>query len=97
MLLIDALLGTPETLSPWVEQLQIWPSFARRGRIGPDGKIEDLGREMPDVHQRLDAHLKGRTAVRIGELLGDTSRARVVLSGIVEMLDELDEVVDPPD
>lgn len=97
MLLIDAVLGTPETLRPWEEQLAIWPSMYRRGTVTADGKIEDRGAEMPDVHQRLDSLLKARTSMRIGELFGDTSKARDVLSSMVELLDELDDVVEPPD
>ena len=97
MLLIDAVLGTPETIQPWEEQLRIWPSFDHRVRIAPDGKSQDLGREMPDIDDRLSSLLKSRTAVRIGEVFGDTANARNVLASIIEVLDDLDTVADTAD
>lgn len=67
----------------------------RRVQVTADGKLLDKNAEMPDVHHRLDALLKARTSMRIVELFGNTSKARDVLSSMVELLDELDDVVEP--
>ncbi len=91
MLLIDAILGTPETIEAWEGELRVWPLGPTIMRTYDDGRTELRGREIPDVHQRLDTQLRAQTAIRIGQLLGDTDRAKEVLTGIINLLDDLDE------
>ncbi len=91
MLLIDAILGTPETIEAWEGELRVWPLGPTIMRAYDDGRTELRGREIPDVHQRLDTQLRAQTAIRIGQLLGDTDRAKEVLTGIINLLEDLDE------
>ena len=91
MLLIDGILGTPETIPEWEQELRLWSAGASTMRIYDDGRIEDLGRAVPDVHDRISDLLRLRVRVRAGELFGDTAKAREVLQGVVDLLAELDE------
>lgn len=95
MLLIDAILTTDDTLEEWERDLRLWSVSPHRVRIHPGGRMENLGREVPDVHQRTSELVRLRTAVRLGELFGDTDQARHVLQGLIEVLDDLDQ--EPPD
>lgn len=89
LLLIDGILGTEDTIPEWEEELRLWSAGASRLRIHPDGKMEDLGREVPDVHDRLTDLLRLRTRQRVGELFGDTEAAKHVLRGLLLLLDEV--------
>jgi hypothetical protein len=61
-------------------------------RIYDDGRMEDLGREVDDVHDGIDTFVKGKARVRLGQLLGDVDRAKEVLAGLAGLLDDLDDV-----
>ena len=91
MLLIDAILGTPETIEAWEGELRLWPLGPTIMRVYDDGRTELRSRDVPDVHERLDTQIRAQTAVRIGQLLGDTDRAKEVLTGIINLLEDLDE------
>jgi hypothetical protein len=91
--LLDVVLGTPESLAEWEQVLLTWPSLAHRARIGPDGKMESLGREDADVHQRLEGPARLRARMLLRDQLGDLDHARDVLTRLTELLEELD---DPP-
>ena len=90
LLLIDAILGNDDTLPEWDQALRTWSISPHRARVYDDGKIEHLGREVADVHDGLLEFVRARTRLRVGELLGDTDKAKEVLSGLVEILEELD-------
>ncbi len=90
MLLIDGILGTPDTIPEWEQELRLWSAGPSRLRVHDDGHMEDLGRDVPDVHDRVSDLLRLRTRLRIGEMFGDTERAKDVLRGLVELLDDLD-------
>ena len=92
LLLVDAILGNPDTLPEWEEALRLWSWSPRRMRIYDDGRVEDRGPMVEDVYEGIDAFVKGRARVRLGELLGDVERAKEVLAGLVELLDDLDDV-----
>ena len=92
LLLVDAILGNPDTLPEWEEALRLWSWSPRRMRIYDDGRVEDRGPEVEEVHEGIDAFVKGRARVRLGELLGDVERAKEVLAGLVDLLDDLDDV-----
>ena len=91
LLLVDAILGNPDTLPEWEEAMRLWSISPGRMRIYDDGRAEDLGREVDDVHEGIDAFVKGKARVRLGELLGDVERAKEVLAGLAKLLEELDD------
>jgi transcriptional regulator with XRE-family HTH domain len=92
LLLIDAILGNPDTLPEWEEALRLWSISPGRMRIYDDGSMEDLGREVEDVHDGIDTFVKGRARVRLGEMFGDIEGAKEVLAGLTELLSDLDDV-----
>jgi len=92
LLLIDAILGNPDTIPEWEEALRLWSVSPSRMRIYDDGRVEDLGHEVEDVHDGIDTFVKGKARVRLGELLGDVERAKEVLAGLAGLLDDLDDV-----
>lgn len=94
--LLDAILGTPETLEEWQQALMTWPVMEHRARVHDDGTFEDLGRVEPDVHHRAAELAKVRTQVALREMLGDVSGARHVLDRLTALLDQLDEPVPEP-
>ena len=91
LLLIDAILGSPATLPEWEEALRLWSWSPRRMRVYDDGRMEDLGPEVEDVHEGIDAFIKSRARVRLAEVVGDVERAKEVLAGLAGLLEELDE------
>jgi hypothetical protein len=88
---VDGILGTPDTMPEWEQELRLWSAGPSIVRIHDDGRMEDLGREVPDVHDRISDLLRLRTRLRAGELFGDTTKAKEVLQNVVELLDDLDE------
>jgi transcriptional regulator with XRE-family HTH domain len=91
MLLIDGILGTSDTIPEWEQELRLWSAGPSIMRIYDDGRMEDLGREVPDVHDRISELLRLRTRLRAGELFGDTTKAKAVLRNVVELLDDLED------
>lgn len=91
MLMIDAILGNDESLKPWVEDLRLWSVGFRRGSVDAEGNWKDLGPETEDVYERVDTFVRSRTQLRVGQLLGDTEKAKAVLAGLVALLDEVNE------
>lgn len=91
--LLDVVLGTPDALAEWEEVLLTWPSMMHRARIGPDGKIEMLGRVDDDVHHRLEDSARLRARMLLRDQLGGLDQAVDVLTRLKELLQELD---DPP-
>jgi transcriptional regulator with XRE-family HTH domain len=91
MLLIDGILGTPDTIPEWEQELRLWSAGPSILRIHDDGRVEDRGRVVPDVHDRIGELLRLRTRVRSGELFGDTTKAKEVLQNVLALLDDLDE------
>ncbi|MCP3855559.1 MAG: helix-turn-helix transcriptional regulator [Actinomycetia bacterium] len=85
LLMIDAILGNPDTLAEWEQALQLWSVSPHRH---PDGTCENLGREVEDVHDGIGVFIKARTRLRLGELFGDVERAKEVLSALAVILDE---------
>ena len=96
LLLIDAMLGNDATLPEWIEALKLWAVSPTRMRFYNDGCVENRGREVEDVYEEVDKFTRARAQVRLGEMLGDTDRAKQVLGGLIELLEELDAGVDEP-
>ena len=84
--------GNPDTLPEWEEALREW-AVSKSGRIryysDSSGEYRLASKHLDE---RVDTFLKTRARVRLGELLGDVDRAKDVLAGLVELLDELDDV-----
>ena len=89
--MLDAVLGTPETLEDYRAYLFSWPDPSHRLRIHAEGRTEDLGRVTEDVHPRLDDLLELRMRRFVRDRLGDIDRAREVLASLTALLDKLDE------
>ena len=89
--LFDVVIGTPENLGAWERYLLSWPSPLHRTRVGPDGKMENLGRVEPDVHPRLAGPAALRVRLLLHEQFGDLDQARDVLSRLSTILAVLDE------
>lgn len=90
MVMLDAVLGTPETLADYKEYLLGWP-IPGRLRVHADGRIEDLGPKHEDIHPRVDDWLRLRARMLLRSQLGDVDRAKAVLAALGEVLDELDD------
>lgn len=97
MEMLDAVLGTPETLADYKEYLFSWPNPSHRMRIYTDGRVEHLGRVMEDVHPRVDEQLRLRTRTLLREQFGDLDAARHLLAHLGAFLEELDEGTDEDD
>jgi transcriptional regulator with XRE-family HTH domain len=91
MVMLDAVLGTPETLEDYKSYLLSWPNPLQRMRRYDDGRLEYLGPEMEDVHPRLDEQLRLRTRTLLREHFGDIDRAQDFLRRLIALLDDLDE------
>jgi len=91
MALLDVVLGTEESLAEWRVVLLTWGALAgHRARLHPDGRVEILGRVVPDVHQRLEHPAALRAQMLLREQFGDLDAARDVLERVVASLDALD-------
>src|SRR5262249_49174243 len=95
MLLIDGILGTPDTIPEWEQELRLWSAGPSTMRIYDDGRIEDLGRDVPDVHDRITELLRLRTRVRAGELFADPTTAKDPPQGRAELLSASDDAPTP--
>jgi len=96
LLLLEAILGNPDTLPEWEDALRDWAvSAPARMRTYSDTRSGEFGKASSHLDERVDTFLKTRARVRLGELLGDVDRAKDVLAGLVGLLDELDDVDAP--
>lgn len=89
-LLLDALLGTDETVDAWRQLLLSWPLMTHRMRLN-DGGAEYLGRDEDDVHPRLDILRELQAGMSVRDALGDIDEARHVLLQLADLLAELGE------
>jgi hypothetical protein len=88
--LLDAVLGTDETLAEWRDALMTWPLPHSKMRVYKDGRTENLGRVDPDVHHRVDDHAGLRAQLLVRERFGDLDAARTVLAELIDILEQLD-------
>jgi hypothetical protein len=91
LVMLHAVLGTPETLEPYKQYLFSWPDPRHRLRIYADGTTENLGPVAEDVHPLLDEVLRNRARRLLRDRFGDVDQARDVLNSLTAILDELDE------
>lgn len=91
MELLDAILGTDETMEVWENELKHFGWRAgRRVRI-QDGKFEDLGRNVPDQGDRVKRLVNARLRLLFQTELGDVPTAKAALSTVMSILDRLNE------
>lgn len=92
ILMLDAVLGTPETLEDYKSYLFSWPDPRQRLRIYADGHVEDDGgRVSHEVHTALDDQLQLRAGRLLRDRFGTLERAREFLEGLTAVIDALDE------
>jgi hypothetical protein len=91
LVMLHAVLGTPETLADYRSYLLSWPDPRTRMRMHPDGTMENLGRLQQDVHPMLDDLLRLRARRQLRDRFGDVDQARDVLRALTALLDELDD------
>jgi hypothetical protein len=91
LVMLDAVLGTPETLEDYRQYLFSWPFSQHRLRVYADGSTEDLGAVSEDVHPRLDELLRIRARRHLRDRLGDVDSARDALTRLLGLLDALDD------
>ncbi len=91
LVILHAVLGTPETLADYRSYLLSWPDPRTRMRMNPDGTMENLGRLQQDVHPMLDDLLRLRARRQLRDRFGDVDQARDVLRALTALLDEMDE------
>ncbi len=89
--MMDLVLGTPETLDDWKQYLFSWPDPSHRFRKYADGRMENLGRVSEDVYPRLDEMLIMRFRRLLRDRLGSVDQARDVLESVIALLADLDE------
>ncbi len=89
--LLDALLGTDETVEPWRHLLLTWPLLTHRMRFHDDGTTEYLGRDEEDVHPRVDLLRELQAGMSVRDALGDIDEARHVLLQLADLLADLGE------
>ncbi|KAA0233127.1 MAG: XRE family transcriptional regulator [Actinobacteria bacterium] len=87
--LLDALLGTNETVDAWRQLLLSWPLMTHRMRLHDDGSADYLGRDEDDVHPRLDILRQLQAGMSVRDALGDIAEARHVLLQLADLLAEL--------
>ena len=83
-ILLDAVLGTPDSLEPWKEALMAWPAGS--------GTTAKGKREVADVHGAIDDLVRTRAQMLLRESFGDIDEARAVLDRLRAVLDSLDEL-----
>ena len=91
LVMLHAVLGTPETLAEYRSYLLSWPDPRHRLRTHPDGTVENLGRIAEDVHPALDDLLRLRAQKQLRDRFGGVDEARDVLQALTAVLDELDD------
>ncbi len=97
LVMLHAVLGTPETLADYKSYLLSWPDPRSRMRVHPDGTMENMGRLADDVYPMLDDLLRLRARRQLRDRFGNIDQARDVLNALRAVLDELDDPsVDEP-
>lgn len=93
--LLDAVLGTDESLEVWEGVLAIVGYAAGSRAVFVDGEWVDKGPVVPDQLPRARRLAALRTRTLLRAEFGDTDTARSVLSRLVGLLDQLDADEEP--
>jgi len=90
MVLLDAVLGTEESLEVW-EQVLATIGWAAGGRaVFVDGKWADKGRVVTDQLPRARRLAALRTRTLLSREFGDTETARSVLMRLIGLLEVIE-------
>lgn len=90
MELLDAVLGTDESLAVWEGVLATVGWAAGSRAVFEDGKWVDKGRVVPDQLPRARRLAALRTRTLLRQEFGDTETARTVLTRLADLLALLD-------
>ena len=91
MELLDAILGTDETMEVWENELKLFGWRAGRRLRIEDGKFEDLGRNVPEQSDRAKRLVNARLRLLFQTELGDVPTAKAALTTVMSILDRLEE------
>ncbi len=91
LVMLHAVLGTPETIPDYKQYLFSWPDPRHRLRIYADGRTENLGPVSEDVYPLLDELVRARAQRLLRDRFGGIEGAREVLESLTAVLAELDE------
>src|SRR5215210_9270356 len=91
LVMLHAVLGTPETIPEYKQYLFSWPDPRHRLRIYADGRTENLGPVAEDVYPLADEMVRTRAQRLLRDRFGGVENAREVLESLTAVLDELDE------
>ncbi|MGD0285629.1 MAG: helix-turn-helix transcriptional regulator [Acidimicrobiales bacterium] len=95
VVLLDALLGTEETLPYLEDVLAAYTGFTTHHvLIDPEGVALNLGREQPRMQDRLQSQVALRAKLVAEQAFGDVRRASATLRRLADVLDEIGEVID---
>jgi transcriptional regulator with XRE-family HTH domain len=91
MELLDAVLGTDETMEVWEHELKLFGVAAGHRVRLRDGKFEDVGRNVPDQRDRVKRLVNARLKMLFQAELGDLPTAKAALGTVMALLDGLGE------
>ncbi|MDQ6783440.1 MAG: helix-turn-helix transcriptional regulator [Actinomycetota bacterium] len=91
LVMLHAVLGTPETIPEYKQFLFSWPDPRHRLRIYADGSTENLGPVAEDVYPLADELVLARAQRLLRDRFGGVEKAREVLESLTAVLDELDK------
>jgi hypothetical protein len=89
--LLDAVLGTDDTMEEWETDLANFGWAAGRRARFRDGKFEELGRNVPDQRDRAKRLVNARLRLHFQEELGDLPSAKTALNKVMALLESLDQ------
>ena len=90
MVLLDAVLGTDESLEVWEQVLATIGWSAGHRAVLVDGKWVDKGRVVSDQLPRARRLAALRTRILLSREFGDTETARTVLTRLIGLLEDLE-------
>jgi hypothetical protein len=95
IVLLDALLGTEETLPYLEEVLDAYTGFTTHHvLIDSDDVMLNLGREQPRMKDRLGSQIALRAKLVAEQAFGDVRQASATLRHLADMLDGIGEAID---
>lgn len=95
IVLLDALLGTEETLPYLEDVLAAYTGLTTHHvLIDPEGVALNLGREQPRMQDRLQSQVALRAKLVAEQAFGDVRRASATLRRLADVLDGIGEVIE---
>ena len=95
IVLLDALLGTEETLPYLEDVLAAYTGFTTHHvLIDPDGLMLNLGREQPRMQNRVEGQIALRAKLVAEQAFGDVRQASATLRRLADVLDGIGKAID---